>query len=499
MLSPHVESLMAQFAHEGLTFDDVSLVTQYADFQPHEASITSQFSRNIQLHTPFVSAAMDTVTEADMAIAMALAGGIGVVHKNLTEEKQADEVRRVKTYLNGLIENPVCFRDSMTIEELLTEKSARKFKFTGFPILDDSGKLVGILTARDVKFVTDSSILVRDVMTTELITAPVGTSLEDAFRIMMRDRVGKLPLMKNDGTLAGLYSFHDVKSLIENDEPNVTRDEHFRLRVAAAISPNDFQRADLLAKAGVDALVVDTAHGFTKGVIDTVKALKSTYQAVDIIAGNVASSDAARALLEAGADAIKVGVGPGSICTTRVVCGVGVPQLSAVHDVYTGISGEIPVIADGGIKYSGYVPKAMAVGASVVMMGSALAGTQESPGEKILHQGRTYVVYRGMGSMEAMEKGKGSRERYGQGDVNDTSKLVPQGIEGLVQYRGTVNDVLTQFAGGLRFSLGYCGAKDLSALRATARLVRITSAGLREAHPHDVRIVKDAPNYSPGE
>ena len=499
MLSPHVEALMARFPYEGLTFDDVSLVTQYADFLPEEATVESRFSRNIRVFIPFVSAAMDTVTEGEMAIAMALAGGIGVIHKNLDEERQAEEVRRVKTYLNGLIEHPITYPHDISLAQLLDEKQRRNYKFTGFPIVDHDRKLVGILTARDIKFVSDTHVPVSKVMTTKLITAPVGTTLGEAFAIMCRERVGKLPIVDAQQRLAGLYSYHDVKSLSENIDPTINRDEHFKLRAAAAISPYDFGRVEKLVAAGVDAVVVDTAHGFSKGVVETVGMLKNQYTGIDVVAGNVASSEAGLALLKAGADGIKVGVGPGSICTTRVVCGVGIPQLTAIYETYKAVGGEVPIIADGGIKYSGDVPKAIAVGGDVVMMGSVLAGTQESPGEKILHQGRTYVVYRGMGSLEAMERGKGSRERYGQGNVQDKSKLIPQGIEGLVQYRGLVQDVLTQFVGGLRFSLGYCGARHLQQLRETAKFARISSAGLREAHPHDVKIVKDAPNYSPGD
>lgn len=494
-----VADFMSSFTGEGLTFDDVSLYTRYADFQPQECCVRSRFSRRLELNVPFASAAMDTVTEAPMAIAMAMAGGIGVIHKNLTPERQAEEVRRVKRYLNGLIEKPVAFPRDVKVAALLEDKKQKKFKFTGFPIVDDRGRLCGILTARDIKFLSDMDVVVSEVMTAEVITAPQGTTLTEAFDIMVRNKVGKLPIVREDGTLAGLYSFHDVKSLIENIEPNINRDEHHKLRVAAAVSPGDLARAGLLAEAGVDALVIDTAHGFTKGVIDTVREVKRAFPTIDAVAGNIASGEAARVLVDAGADAVKVGVGPGSICTTRVVCGVGIPQLTALHEVRQEIGDAVPIIADGGIKHSGDIPKAIAVGGSAVMMGSVLAGTTESPGEKILHHGRTYVVYRGMGSMEAMKAGQGSRERYSQGEVDDDAKLVPQGIEGLVQYRGSVEYVLNQFTGGLRFSLGYCGARDLDELRQKARFIRVSTAGLREAHPHDVRVTKDAPNYSTGE
>lgn len=499
MANPEITKFMAGFPFEGLTFDDVTMHTEYADFQPAEASVKSLFTRNIHLHIPFVSAAMDTVTESGMAIAMALQGGIGVLHKNMTPERQADEVRRVKTYLNGLIATPVVFRKQQLVSELLSERDARKYTFSGFPIIDDDGHLVGILTARDLKFVSEFNVTVASIMTTPVITAPAGTTLAQAYAIMTANRVGKLPIVDPQGRLAGLYSYHDVKSLMANDEPNVNRDPQHKLRVAAAIGPGDLERAARLIAAGVDALVVDTAHGFTRGVLDSVKTLKRLHPQVDLVAGNIADGKAAKALLSAGADAIKVGVGPGSICTTRVVCGVGIPQLTAIYDVAEAVQGAVPVIGDGGIKYSGDVPKAMVVGASSVMMGGVLAGTQESPGDKIVSQGRTFVVYRGMGSLEAMKTARGSRERYSQREVDDPDKLVPQGVEGLVPYRGRVDQVLGQFAGALQFTLGYCGAHSLDELRARARFVRVTMAGLREAHPHDIRMTKDAPNYRASE
>ncbi len=500
MLSPETDKFMALFPGEGLTFDDVSLCTRYADFLPNETAVNTRFTRSIKLNVPFVSAAMDTVTESEMAVAMAMGGGIGVIHKNLEPERQADEVRRVKQYLNGLIEAPVTFTANMRVSEILAERERRQIKFTGFPILDDHGKLVGIFTSRDLKYLDDHEKQVSEAMTTDLITAPTGTSLKEAYDIMVENRVGKLPLLNDDGALAGLYSFHDVHSLIGSDEPDgVSRDEEYKLRVAAAISPYDEERIQELVEAGVDVLVVDTAHGHTKGVIETVAWLKNQGYPVDVVGGNIASAEAAKALLRAGADAVKVGIGPGSICTTRVVCGVGVPQLTAIYDVQKGVGDEVPIIADGGIKFSGDVPKAIAVGASTVMMGSVLAGTRESPGEKILHQGRTYVVYRGMGSVEAMRVGKGSRERYSHGDVDHVNELIPQGIEGMVELRGSLEQVLHQFVGGLRFTLGYCGAGNLDELRTQARFMRITGAGLRESHPHDVKIYKDAPNYSTGQ
>ncbi len=488
---------MQSFSYTGLTFDDVSLVTQYADFLPGEADVSSRFSRRITLNVPFVSAAMDTVTESKMSIAMAILGGIGVIHKNLDVEKQADEVRIVKNYLHGLISDPVVFHPEQTVAEMLAEKERRKYSFCGFPITQKDGTLVGIITSRDIKFMTDHNVKLKNVMSVNLVTAPETTTLDNAFQIMIKHKVGKLLITDASNKLTGLYSFHDVKTLIENIEPYYNRDKEHRLRVAAAIGPYDEERADALVQVKTDALVIDTAHGHSKGVIETVKMLKERYgDKIDIVAGNIATPEAAKALLNAGADAIKIGIGPGSICTTRVVAGVGVPQLTAVYNTYKTVGEEIPVISDGGIRQSGDVGKALAAGAASVMMGSVLAGTKESPGEKIWHQGRTYVVYRGMGSLESMKSSMASRERYGQSEVDDDNKLVPQGIEGMVLYRGEVKDVIHQFAGGLKYTLGYCGTKNISELRRNARFIRVTSAGLKEAHPHDVKIIKDAPNYS---
>lgn len=493
----YIDRFMAAFEFEGLTFDDISLVTQYADFLPHDADISSRFSRNVKLNIPFVSAAMDTVTESAMAIAMARLGGIGVIHKNLPVERQADEVRKVKYYLNGIIRTPVVFREDQTVEEMMNEKRSRKYSFSGFPIVNAEGKLVGIITARDIKFLTDCRIKIRDVMTRTPVTAKDGVSMQEAYKIMLENKVGKLPMIDRDGQLTGLYSFLDVKTLISKEEPDYNRDDQHQLRAAAGIGPYDFERAEALVAAGADVLVLDTAHGHSKGVIETVRELKETYGGkVDVVAGNIATGEAGKALADAGADGIKVGIGPGSICTTRVVAGVGVPQVTAVYEVVKAVPSDIPVIADGGIKQSGDVAKAIAVGASCVMMGSALAGTSESTGEVVLHQGRSYVVYRGMGSLAAMKTGKGSRERYGQDDVDDEVKLVPQGIEGMVPFRGPVANVVIQFIGGLRYSFGYCGAHTVPEFQANAKMVRVTAAGLREAHPHDVTMTKDAPNYS---
>ena len=493
----YIDQFMAAFPFEGLTFDDISLVTQYADFLPHDADITSRFSRNVKLNIPFVSAAMDTVTESAMAIAMARLGGIGVIHKNLSVERQAEEVRKVKNYLNGIIRDPAVFHPEQTVAEMMAEKNLKKYSFSGFPIVDDRGRLVGIITSRDVKFLTDYNVKIADVMTSNVVSAADGTSMQAAFEMMRSEKVGKLPMVDADGKLTGLYSFHDVKTLISKEEPDYNRDSRHQLRAAAGIGPYDEERAEALVNAGVDVMVLDTAHGHSKGVIETLKMFKARYGSkVDIVAGNIATAEAAKALADAGADGIKVGIGPGSICTTRVVAGVGVPQVTAVYDVVRSVPADIPVIADGGIKTSGDVAKAIAVGASCVMMGSALAGTTESTGETILHQGRSYVIYRGMGSLAAMKTGKGSRERYGQDDVDDDNKLVPQGIEGMVPFRGAVSNVIIQFVGSLKYSFGYCGARTIQEFWDKAKMVRVTSAGLREAHPHDVTMVKDAPNYT---
>ena len=379
----------------------------------------------------------------------------------------------------------------------MEEKRRRKYSFSGFPILDDQDRLVGIITSRDIKFLTDYKIKIRDVMTRNPVTAPGGTPMNEAYKLMIDHKVGKLPMVDKDGKLRGLYSFLDVRTLIEHDEPDYNRDEHHQLRAAAAVGPYDEKRIEALVNAGVDVLVLDTAHGHSKGVIDTVRIIKNTYgDRVDVVAGNIATGEAAKALADAGADGIKVGIGPGSICTTRVVAGVGVPQVSAVYAAKKAVPADLPVIADGGIKQSGDVAKALAVGASCVMMGSALAGTSESNGDVVLHQGRSYVVYRGMGSLEAMKHNAGSRERYGQDDVSEDTQLVPQGVEAMVPFRGGVTGVIHQFVGGLRYSMGYCGARTIPEFQEKAKMVRVTAAGLREAHPHDVVITKDAPNYT---
>ncbi len=497
-LNPTVQSFMDQFLHEALTFDDVSLVTQYADFLPDQADVRSRLTRRITVNIPFASAAMDTVTESRMAIAMALQGGIGIIHKNLAAKLQAQHVARVKHYLNGLIRDPIVFRDTDTLETVERTRQKKGFVFSGFPILDANDRLVGILTAADIKFASDPKAPVTDVMTANVISAPPDTTLQQSYTLMKKNRIGKLPLVDSAGRLAGLYSFSDVRTLVEEAEPQYNRDEKYRLRVGAAIGPNDHERVEALSKEDVDVVVVDTAHGHSKGVIDMVKWMKKHHPEIEVIAGNIATGEAAAALRDAGADGVKVGIGPGSICTTRVVAGVGIPQITAIYACAKELKGEIPIIADGGIRHSGDVPKAIVAGADVVMCGSILAGTDESPGEKIIHQGRQYVSYRGMGSLAAMREGAASRERYGQRDNAAEDELVPQGIEGIVPYAGTVRKVLVQYCGGLRAAMGYCGCRTTQELQKRGRFVRVSLAGITEAHPHDVKIMKEAPNYRSG-
>ena len=484
---------MAHYVHEGLTYDDVSLITQYADFLPEQADIRSRLTSRVAVNMPMVSAAMDTVTEAPMAIGMAMLGGIGVIHKNLTPKAQAKQVAAVKHHLNGLIHDPIAFRVTDTLSTVREEKERRGFKFSGFPIVDDHQSVVGLLTARDIRFARNLNAPVTEVMSRNVITAPAGTTLQQAYDLMMKSRIGKLPLVR-DGKLAGLYSFTDVKALIENENPLINRDAQYRLRVAAAVSAGDFERVATLDAEHVDVIVVDSAHGHSKGIMDMVAWIAKHYPHIDIVAGNVATAEGAIALRDKGAHAVKVGIGPGSICTTRVVCGVGVPQITAVYECAKALEGSIPVIADGGIRHSGDIPKALVAGAETVMLGSGLAGTEESPGEKILHQGRQYVVYRGMGSIAALKEAAGSRERYMQANIEEDN-LVPQGIEGIVPYSGALNKVVTQYCGGLRASLGYSGCPSIADLQARGRFVRVSLAGLAEAHPHDVKIMREAPNY----
>jgi IMP dehydrogenase len=493
-INPNVARFMATFPDEGLTFDDVTLVTRYADFLPEETSLAARLTARINLNIPFVSAAMDTVTEAHMAISMAMLGGIGVIHKNLAADVQAQQVRAVKHYLNGLIMKPVCFRVGDTLAYIHSVRRERNLTFNGFPILDAKDRLAGIVTSSDMRFAPSSNVVVDEIMTTDVVTAADGTSLEDAYRTMMKHKIGKLPLVDGQRRLVGLYSFTDVKELIENRQPLYNRDSRYRLRVAAAVSQSDHARAERLAAEEVDVFVVDSAHGHTKGILDMVRWLAAHYPEIDIVAGNVATGEGALALREAGAHAVKVGIGPGSICTTRVVCGVGIPQITAVYEAAAALGGSLPVIADGGVRHSGDIPKALLAGADSVMLGSVLAGTDESPGEKIIHEGRHYVIYRGMGSLAAMKEGKGSRQRYDQDAVRDDD-LVPQGIEGIVPLVGSVKKIMTQYCGGLRSALGYCGARTIADLQRQGQMFRVTAAGMREAHPHDIKIIKEAPNY----
>jgi IMP dehydrogenase len=481
---------------EGLTFDDVLLLPASSDILPRDTDVTTWLSRGVRLNIPIVSAAMDTVTEARTAIAMAQEGGIGIVHRNLGIPEQALEVEKVKKSESGMIVDPVTVHPDQPIAQAL--EIMQQYRISGLPVTRD-GKLVGILTNRDLRFEKRLDRTVREVMTSErLVTARPGITLEQAKEILHRYRIEKLPVIDEGGTLRGLITVKDIEKAIRY--PNAAKDELGRLRVGAAIGtgPDREQRAEALVRAGVDALVIDTAHGHTKSVIDTVHAVKGAFPRVDLVAGNVATSEGTSALIKAGADGVKVGMGPASICTTRVVSGVGAPQLTAIADaVEPAMRAGVPVIADGGIKFSGDVTKALAVGARSVMIGGLLAGTEESPGETILYQGRTYKLYRGMGSLEAMREREGSRNRYMQDEEGAElgMKLVPEGIEGRVPYKGALSFIVQQLVGGLRAGMGYTGARTLDELAKTAKFVRVTSAGLKESHVHDVFITKEAPNY----
>jgi IMP dehydrogenase len=475
-----------------LTFDDVLLVPRHATVHPRNVDVQSWFTRKIPLNIPFVSAAMDTVTESDMAMAMAREGGIGVIHKNMSIDRQAAEVDRVKRSESGMILNPITLGPDRPLREA-TQLMAR-FKISGVPIVDDAGKLVGIITNRDLQFERQLDRPIKDAMTKDkLVTAPVGTTMEEAERLLGQHRIEKLPVVDKQGLLRGLITIKDIFK--RRQHPDANKDQHGRLRVAAAVggTAEAKARAQALLDAGVDVLVVDSAHGHSKGVLDTVALLREAFPDAQLVAGNVATTAGAKALVERGVDAVKVGVGPGSICTTRVVTGVGVPQITAIVDAVKG-AGDVPVIADGGVKYSGDVVKALAAGAASVMMGSMLAGTEESPGESFLLEGRRFKVIRGMGSLGAMEEG--SADRYFQEGEVSPSKLVPEGIEARVPYRGPVSDVIFQMTGGLRSGMGYCGVCDVKALRTETEFIQITTAGLRESHPHDVVITREAPNYS---
>tara|TARA_R110002124_G_scaffold287089_1_gene470370 strand:+ start:147990 stop:149462 length:1473 start_codon:yes stop_codon:yes gene_type:complete len=479
---------------EGLTYDDVLLVPAYSEVLPREVSIETKFSKNITLNVPIVSAAMDTVTESAMAIAIAREGGIGVLHKNMTIEAQAAEVRKVKRAESGMIQDPVTLSKTATVGD--AQNTMREYKIGGIPITDSKGKLIGIVTNRDLRFEKNYTRKLSEVMTSEnLVTVAEGTSLKEAEIILQKNKIEKLPVVNDDGKLLGLITFRDITKLTQ--KPTANKDTFGRLRVAAAlgVTADAVERAEALVNAHVDAVIIDTAHGHTKGVVTVLQEVKKKFPQLDVVVGNIATAEAAKYLVKAGADAVKVGIGPGSICTTRVVAGVGFPQFSAVLEVAEAIKGSgVPVIADGGIRYTGDIPKAIAAGADSVMLGSLLAGTKESPGETIIYEGRKFKSYRGMGSVEAMKQG--SKDRYFQDVEDDIKKLVPEGIVGRVNYKGELVESMTQFIGGLRAGMGYCGAKDIETLKKTGKFVKITSSGIHESHPHDVTITKEAPNYS---
>ncbi len=478
---------------EALTYDDVLLLPGYSEVLPRDTSTKTRLTRNIELNLPFVSAAMDTVTEYELAIAMAQEGGIGVIHKNMTLEKQAEQVRKVKRSESGMILDPITLPANAVLSD--AHHIMREFKIGGIPVVDENKKLIGILTNRDLRFERSGSRPVKEIMTREnLVTAQEGITLDEAEAILQEYKIEKLPIVDGNYRLTGLITYRDIMK--RKSHPNASKDAYGRLRVGAAlgVTPDMMQRADALIKAGVDVISLDTAHGHSKGVIDAVKAIKTAYPAIDLIAGNIATGEAALALADAGADAVKVGVGPGSICTTRIIAGIGVPQLSAVIAAAEALQGrDVPVIADGGIRFSGDVTKAIAGGAHTVMIGSMLAGTDEAPGEIVIYEGRKFKVYRGMGSLEAMEDG--SKDRYFQDAEDDIKKLVPEGIVGRVPFKGKVAEILYQMSGGLKAGMGYCGARDVTQLQ-DAKFIKITAAGVKESHPHDIMIQKEAPNYS---
>lgn len=489
-----MESYPNKIVGEGLTYDDVLLVPAYSEVLPREVNIQTRFTRNITINVPIVSAAMDTVTESQMAIAIAREGGIGVLHKNMPIAQQAREVRRVKRAESGIILDPV----TLPIHALVRDAKAsmKEHGIGGIPIVDEHKRLIGIVTNRDLRFEKNNDRLIAEVMTsTNLVTAREGTSLAEAEDILQENKIEKLPVVNKEDVLVGLITFRDITKLTQ--KPIANKDQYGRLRVAAAIgvTVDAVDRARDLVQAEVDALIIDTAHGHTQGVVKMLKAIKAAFPDVDVVVGNIATAEAAKYLVSAGADAVKVGIGPGSICTTRVVAGVGFPQFSAVLEVATAIKGSgVPVIADGGIRYTGDITKAIAAGADAVMLGSLLAGTEESPGETIIYEGRKFKSYRGMGSVEAMREG--SKDRYFQDMEDDLKKLVPEGIVGRVPYKGSLYESMYQFIGGLRAGMGYCGAKNIAALQDTGRFVKITFSGIHESHPHDVTITKESPNYS---
>ena len=478
---------------EGLTFDDLLLIPAYSEVLPNSVNLKTKFSRNIALNVPLVSAAMDTVTEASLAIAIAREGGIGVIHKNMSIEEQARQVHAVKRAENGMIYDPVTIKVGSTVNDALN--MMREYHIGGIPVVDGDNNLVGIVTNRDLRFERNLSRRIDEVMTKEnLITTTQSTNLEEAAEILQRHKIEKLPVVDKNGKLIGLVTYKDITKA--KDKPNACKDSYGRLRVAAGIgvTRDSLQRAAALVEAGVDAIVIDTAHGHSKGVVTVLEQVTAQFPGIDVVVGNIATGEAARFLVEHGADAVKVGIGPGSICTTRLIAGVGVPQVSAVYDVAKALEGTgVPLIADGGIRYSGDIVKALAAGAYSVMLGGMFAGVEESPGETIIFNGRKYKTYRGMGSLEAMEKG--SKDRYFQAEQTDSKKLVPEGIAARVPYKGTLYEVAYQMLGGLRAGMGYCGAADIEALH-HAKFTRITNAGVAESHPHDVAITSEAPNYS---
>ncbi len=489
-----MKSHEAKFVGEGLTYDDVLLIPNYSEVLPREVNIQTKFTKNITINVPIVSAAMDTVTESRMAIAIAQEGGIGVLHKNMTIQEQAIKVRRVKRAESGMIIDPVTLPLTAIVSD--AKNSMREHSIGGIPVVDDEGVLKGIVTNRDLRFERNNLRPIVEVMTSDnLVTASEGTSLMDAEEILQEHKIEKLPVVDNTNKLVGLITFRDITKLTQ--KPMANKDKYGRLRVAAAlgVTPDAVDRAEALVNAGVDAVVIDTAHGHTKGVVEVLKKVKKAFPDLDVVVGNIATPEAALYLAENGADAVKVGIGPGSICTTRIIAGVGFPQFSAVLEVSTALKGTgVPVIADGGIRYTGDIPKAIAAGADCVMLGSLLAGTKESPGETIIYEGRKFKSYRGMGSVEAMKQG--SKDRYFQDVEDDIKKLVPEGIVGRVPYKGDLFESMHQFIGGLRASMGYCGAKDVASLKENGRFVRLTSSGINESHPHNVTITKEAPNYS---
>lgn len=493
LISCPMSFLEDKILYEGLTFDDVLLVPSYSEVLPREVDLSSFFSRNIRINTPIVSAAMDTVTEADLAIAIAREGGIGVIHKNMSIEKQAAQVKRVKRAENVMILDPITIGLDATIGEAISLMA--EYKIGGIPVIDQNGILKGIVTTRDLRFENNHKRKITDVMTTNLITTTHQTNLEAAARILQKHKIEKLPMIDENGKLTGLITYKDISKT--KDRPNSCKDDKGRLRVAGAvgIASDTLERTDALINANVDAIVIDTAHGHTKSVIKILREIKKHYTGIDVIAGNIGTAEAAKKLVSEGADAVKVGIGPGSICTTRIIAGVGIPQLSAIYNVSTAISGSgVPVIADGGIRYSGDIIKAIAAGADSIMAGSLFAGVEESPGETIIFNGRKFKAYRGMGSIEAMQQG--SKDRYFQDMEDDIQKLVPEGIAARVPYKGTLSEVIYQMTGGLRAGMGYVGAKNISVLKSEGKFVRITNSGIIESHPHDVSITRESPNYS---